>query len=347
MHILFKFPVSSLALLLLCSTVHAENPASSDSVVDLKAVFARVGDAVITVQAYQDELRREARNRFYHTQPPANVLAEFQREVADQLIARVLLLREAGRRQLQADPAALNTRLDRQRQRLQRREGGPIDETSDSWRTFQYRVEEDLLIEKLEQQVRSSLPAPTGDDLQAYYAANPDKFTEPEKLHLSTILLRVDPTAPAEAWAAARQEATAIISRARDGADFAKLASLHSSDKTAENGGDMGYIHMGMLSDGAQELINRMEPGTISDPVTVLEGIVFFKLHDRQTALLREFSEVEDRVQKLWRKETEDQRWLAFIAQLKSGTTIEIEEKYLNPSGEAHAEQSAMETDTS
>ena len=43
----------------------------------------------------------------------------------------------------------------------------------------------------------------TDDQIQAYYDANPDKFTEPRRQRVSVILLKVDPSSGSEAWQAA------------------------------------------------------------------------------------------------------------------------------------------------
>ena len=53
------------------------------------------------------------------------------------------------------------------------------------------------------------VPEPTEAQARAYYDAHKDLFVEPEKLRLSVILLKVDPSAPKAAWDKARDEAAA------------------------------------------------------------------------------------------------------------------------------------------
>ncbi len=109
--------------------------------------------------------------------------------------------------------------------------------------------------------------APGDEEVQRYYRNNQDKFTTPEKLRVSTILLKVDPSSTAETWNAARKEALEILQQLRAGRDFSQLATIKSGHESAENGGDMGYIHRGMLAEEAQKAIDQLKPGELSKPV--------------------------------------------------------------------------------
>ena len=70
---------------------------------DAAAVFARVADSVILQKDYDDAFAVAARSKFYHGKAPENEVAKLQREVADKLVVRVLLLREAKRRGIAPD----------------------------------------------------------------------------------------------------------------------------------------------------------------------------------------------------------------------------------------------------
>ena len=58
-------------------------------------VFAKVGDSVITLDEYNAAFSVASRGKFYHGKPPENEVALLQREVGEQMVARILLLREA------------------------------------------------------------------------------------------------------------------------------------------------------------------------------------------------------------------------------------------------------------
>jgi len=299
-------------------------------------VFARVGDSTILVREYKENLIRSSRTTFYHRKPPAHELLAFQQKVADDLINRELLLQQIDHLKLEVDETSLENKLDKYRERASRR-GQEIDEEGEYWQAVRERVEQDLLTAQLEQEIRQSLNQPSKEELQTYYEAHLDKFTEPARFDLSIILLGVNSSSPGESWEAARQEAHEVVKRLRTGADFAELARLHSSDVSAADGGELGYSHMGMFSAEAQKVIEELQAEEISEPIQVLEGIAIFRLNARKPERLLEFTQVHERVLDLWLRDERDQYWQNYITELRENTEIEIEERYLTISGEKDA----------
>ncbi len=291
--------------------------------------LATVGDSVITVQEYAMALRSEALRRFYHFRPPEKEMAEFYREVAEQLVERTLATQEAKRRGLLADPESVDQQMRLVRARVAKRnEQQHADEQF--WLAVRKQIEQEQLVGKLREQEQAKI-APTDEVLRNYYRNNPEKFTEPERVRVSLILLRVNPSSPRTAWEAARREAQQLLERLGKGADFAELARLHSSDASGAKGGDMGYVHKGVLSAEVEEALAGKQPGEVTAPLTVLEGVALFKLTDRQPARLAEYKDVRDRAAELWTSAERERAWRVLISDLRSATTVKIEEKYLTP----------------
>ena len=166
---------------------------------------------------------------------------------------------------------------------------------------------------------------PAESALRAYYHANPALFTEPEQTRLSVILLRVDPSAPRTAWDSAADEARAIRKRIQAGADFAELARIHSNDVSASKGGDMGYLHKGMVPAAISEQLAAMKAGEVSEPIRILEGIALFRFEDRKPERRRGFDDVRERASQLWIRAEGERRWSAFLAGLRRGASVEID----------------------
>lgn len=307
-------------------------------------VFARVGESVITRQDYDAAFAAAVRSKFYHGRPPDAEVAALQREVGDKLVANVLLLGEAKRRGLAPDDAAVAQRLEQHEQR--NRDNKQWQQARTQWLpVLTMRLQEESLLAKLESAVRN-VPPPDEKQLREYYAANPGKFTEPEQLRVSIILLRVDPSSPTEAWNKAFEQGQALVKQLRAGADFAALAREHSGDAdSAEQGGDMGYLHGGMLPDAAQEVVDKLKPGEISDPVRLLEGIIIIRPTDRKPPKLGDFETVRGRASDLWLKEESERAWKSLIAQLKKETPIHVDESGYLPIPTTAGEQEAAPKD--
>ncbi len=307
---------SSIAAILLFSAAVAQPPQTP------QPVFATVGTTIISAAEYDAAYAVAQRNRFYHRKAPAAEVQALKREVGDQLINRILLAEEATRRNIAPD----HKRIESQLQGYERRYGA-----SPQWPRMKAEMlpaltaelEQRSRIERLEAQVRE-VALPDEAVLRAFYDENREKFMEPERVKVSVILLKVDPSSPKAAWEQAREEAAAIRGRLARGADFAELARLHSADGSAEKGGDMGYLHRGMLPKPVQDAVDKLAPGGLSEPITVLEGIALLRVDDRKAARQRDFDDVRERAEQLWRREASDAAWDDFLARLRSATAVQV-----------------------
>lgn len=302
------------------------------SAVVTPTIFAKVGDSVITQDEYNAAFSVAARGKFYHSKPPDSEIAVLQREVSDQLVAGILLLREAKSRGMRPDAAEIEKKV----QSYEQRYAG-----SEQWKKTRAqalpplvaRLEQDSLLSQLEKTVRTSVK-PNEKEVKAYYAAHQAQFTEPEQLRVSVILLKVDPSSHSASWVKADEQAQAIAKRARAGEDFAALARQHSGDESAQKGGDMGYLHGGMLPEGTQEVLAKLKTGEVSDSVRLLQGHAVFRLADRKAARLHEFDSIKVRAQELTQREQANGAWTAFVADLKTKTPAKIDPSRFLPLAE-------------
>jgi parvulin-like peptidyl-prolyl isomerase len=298
----------------------AQDPQRASAKPQADAVFAVIDGVRLSVPDYERALATAVRQRFYHRRPPEDSLAALQREVADELINRVLLLKEARRRGVQPDREKIDATLAAYEKRY-----GENPQWSQIRAEALPRIEEESLLARLEAQVRD-VPPPSEAGARAYYEGHRAVFTEPEQVRLSLILLKVDPASPPLTWEKADEEARAILRRVRAGADFATLARLHSGDaESAKNGGDMGYLHRGMLAQALHEQLDEHQSGALSEPVRVLEGVAIFRLEDRRAERLRGFEEARQRAADLARRESGERNWSELVASLRKRAVIEID----------------------
>lgn len=286
-------------------------------------IFAIINGRAIPTEEYEAAFAGMIRQRFYHGQVPEGELAAAREEVKGKLVQRIALLGEAKRRGLLPDEKVIQVELDTYEKRYANRPEWQANRErliSD----LRLQLEEQNLVYQLDQQVRN-LPEPTEDEVRAFYIEKPELFTEPEKLRLSVILLKVDPSSPATAWEGTRQEAAAIHQRLLGGADFSEAARLHSA-AYADAGGDMGYLHQGMLPEPIQNKIDGFKIGAVNEPVEMLEGMALFRLDERVPAKKREFADVAARAKELLVRERQDNAWKALVAQLVAKADV----KYLH-----------------
>lgn len=293
-----------------------------------EAVFAFVGDREITREDFERELYMAARQTFYHGKPPGrDEYLEFRRNVADRLIDRNLLLAEAERRGLEPDTAAIDAQIAEYEARYGDTERWQSDgEAMVAALTERFR--QDSLLESLENDVRSVGKADAAS-VKSFYEQNRELFTQPASNRISVILLGVSPSSGPPGWEAAREAAARIEEQLEAGADFAELAATHSSDASAQAGGDMGYQHEGALSPEVEATIAELDIGAVSAPVRVLEGMAIFKLLDRRPRQLQDFDDVAERAAQLWSRQTGEAQWQQLLADLRARADVRVDADYL------------------
>ena len=303
------------------------NPATSTVAVTKETaqgepIFAVVNGKAITVREFKGLLAETMRQRYYHGTIPEDKAEALYKEIADLAIDRELLVAEAEKRGIKPDPAKFEkTMADLDK----RYAADPMwkDQRDKLSVQIKRNMERQSLMEQFEKTVRD-VPPPPATEVRAFYDSRPDLFTEPERLRLSIILLKVDPGAAKEAWDRTRDEGQKLFRRIKEGADFAELARLHSQHSSADAGGDMGYLHGGMLPRGMEDKVGTFEIGVVNEPVTALEGIILTRVEDRVLPKLREFSAVEKRAQDLLMRDRGEEAWKKTISQLHVGAKIQI-----------------------
>ncbi|MFQ5488939.1 MAG: peptidylprolyl isomerase, partial [Gammaproteobacteria bacterium] len=290
-------------------------------------IFATVGEEVISTEEFLVNLQAGYRQRFYHGKVPAAERLAFRREVGDSLITRRLLRGEAQRRGLQPDGKWIDEQIKGAEARYRSLPHWEA-QRGELLQGLRHQLEEQSLIDQLRQAVQD-LPEPGHGAVRRYYEAHPEQFTTPRRLHVSLILLRVAPWAPETGWQAAQAEARRLIASLQQGADFATLARLHSADESAARGGDLGYVHAGMLSPEAQQVVDGLSPGEVSEPVRLLQGYAIFRVNDQVPPQLNDFARSEKRARQLLSREMKAQAWRRLLEDLREKTPITINEALL------------------
>ena len=222
-------------------------------------LFATVNGKPILLSEFDGVYADTIKERFYHGLIPEGQAEVVRKDVTTALIDRELLVGEAEKRGVVPSLAKFDQVLasydaryrDEPRWKEQRDLAIPV---------IKNRVAGDSLVEEL-RKIITDVPKPTSAEVLRFYEKNPALFTEPENPRLSVILLMVDPSSTQDQWNKAQEKARAIYDRIKGGGDFAKEARLHSNHASADNGGDMGYLHGGMLSEGLENKLSKLEMG--------------------------------------------------------------------------------------
>ena len=283
-------------------------------------VFARIDGQVITRDEFEQIFNAAVRHKYYHGRVPDEEIEEFRKQVARDTISQILVYREALKAGLKPDDEKINEGIEKYNQRYA---------GSSEWQKMKskvlpllkLRLQRQDLIEKMRSRVMDINP-PSTAQVRKYYRDHPEKFTEPGRIWISVILLGVPPSAGRKVWEDAEKAALQFRQRILAGEDFAKIARKYSTHPSAVNGGDLGYLHQGMLEGDAQKAVSQLEVNQITEPVFVLEGVALFRLNGIQSDKKMPFAKVQNRARELLIRELKDKAWRNYRKELLDRANI-------------------------
>jgi peptidyl-prolyl cis-trans isomerase D len=131
-------------------------------------------------------------------------------------------------------------------------------------------------------------------EIEAYYEGNSDEFNEPKTVQARHILFSLEENAEPEVVEEKRKAAEAVMTEAREGADFAELARTHSEGPSADRGGDLGTFTKDRMVAPFSEAAFSMAPGEISEPVRTRFGWHVIKVEAVNEASTETLEEARD-----------------------------------------------------
>jgi len=249
------------------------------------------------------------------------------RSATRNLVDRELLLQEATRRGLSADPKALEQAADQARV-------GYKDDTA--WQQFlaQQGMDEQAfrtelrvqhLVQALMLQVAREIPSTTQEaEERAFYDANPSVFETGERFRASHILLRVERDATPARKAEVRALAEGVLARVRKGESFAALARKYSQDAdSAPKGGELPVFVKWQMVPAISQPIEGLKPGGVSDLLETPFGFQIFKLHERLPSQKTPFEQAREQARQQVLAQRRQKALQALVAALRERAKIE------------------------
>jgi parvulin-like peptidyl-prolyl isomerase len=163
---------------------------------------------------------------------------------------------------------------------------------------------EKIIVQALRQKAVKTDFVISPDKIESFYRTNVGKYSTPEEIRLSMIVLRPDAGEGDDRVNSAREVAKEIRQKLADGAEFAGMAQMYSQDSTAELGGDWGWIDRKTLTPELNSVAFSLSPGELSDIVQVGDAFYIMLVEAKKAAVTKPLNEMRDEIsQKLHEEE--------------------------------------------
>jgi len=211
-------------------------------------------------------------------------------------------------------------------------------------------VEKSFLVQQVQRDEVGSKLQITEEEARQYYLAHKEEFAEPATVTLREILIEVPTTTQAGKQGVSvgkedevAAQAAEIRKRITAGEDFAKLAAELSTSPSKANGGLVGPIEVKDVSATLQQLLQKMKPGDVTEPLRTAKGFQILKLETLKPSAIQPFDSVRDLVADKVHDERQEKEVKKFLARIRGQALIqwkneELRKAYerqvaLNPTG--------------
>jgi len=296
-----------------------------DSVAD--RVIAVVNNDAITLGELQETIiayRQESRQRSGPTD------AELAKQLLPRLIDNRLQLQEADREKVVVEDAEVNEELSErvkttygaksveEFERLLKEQGVTIE-------SIKKRLRDSLRVQKVIRRKVALRVSVTDQEIVQYLEENRAKLETGLSYHARHILLLPeDGASDAAAWEAVRIKAELIRTQLAEGADFAAVARQHSKDASARDGGDLGTLKRGELSQEIEAEILALQPGAVSTPYRSPLGYHVFKLESKDSLEGGGLVRAKQQIREILFREKYETRLEAWLKEIKQRAIIEV-----------------------
>ncbi len=241
------------------------------------------------------------------------VLALLQKEVLSDLIRHRLLLQEAERRGIRVTERELEERIERIKKDYRdtplRKQLIEHSLDFDEWRES---VRENLVIEKLFQEVVKGAGGVSEEEIAAYYKGHPEEFLVPEAVRIQQIVVKN------------RSTAKKLLRYLRRGADFGTLARQYSISPERENSGRLGTFQRGELPEALEKAAFSTPTGKVGPMVETKHGFHLLKVTARVPPHVSSLEEVRKRIGRKLLLEKQEAFYRQWVEKLIRNSDIRV-----------------------
>src|SRR5450755_1807811 len=213
--------------------------------------------------------------------PPQSVLRQ---QVLDRLILQEIQMQRAKRVGLTISDEQLNSAL----QDIAGRNKIPFDQLPTAlaaqgvdYKQYRESMRKELTLSTLRQRDVIAHINVTPHELDQFLTRQQTSAANDE-FNVSHILLSLPEAATPQQLQEITHKAQDLATRASKGEDFGQLAIANSNSQTALDGGQLGWCKGTQLPQFILDLVTRMKPGEVSEPVRTPSGFHIVKLNERR-----------------------------------------------------------------
>lgn len=315
--------VTGLVACLALAGTSATPQASAEEVLD--GIAAQVGSEIVLVSDVDQVAAPAIRGMQAEGGASEREVAMLKAEILERMIERALIRQVVRRAELEAtefevDEAigAIAAENDLSLEELQE----SVEAQGLPYESYRRRIKEEIEHTKvMNGMVGSQVRIDEKEIRDLYDKEYANQPVGGNELRLRHILVSADPEKPGSMDVACAQ-VRAAAERVRAGEPFPEVAA-DVSEVNPQQGGELGWVHRRFLAAWMGPVVDAMEPGDVSDVLTMEFGCNLMQLVDRRPYEPISYEEVREQLRNRLFSERMSKHYTEFIEELREQTYIE------------------------
>ena len=176
-----------------------------------------------------------------------------------------------------------------------------LQQSGMSYDEFEKNLQREYIKARVQQQEIMTKIQLTEEESREYYRTHPKEFEKPATISIRDIFISVpttvqngQPVTNVAADDGAKKKIDDVRARILKGEDFVKLVAEISESPSRANGGLIGPINVSELAPQVRDLLDKMKPGEVSEPIHTATGYQLIKLETRTAPTPEPFESVRE-----------------------------------------------------
>ena len=286
------------------------------------------GDTLIIVNKVKitkNQLDRGVRSlfptRYYHGTISNEEIKVFEKKVLEELVEEELLFQYAKSIGIHILATDIDKSIDKLKKILKSEDklNESLKKSGFTLESLKRSIEKEEVLKRLyKEKLEVHL---LEDDLREYYNNNMYKFKEPQKIKVKVLYVKNDPTDP-EGRSKAKLRIEEANEKIKNGASFGDVAAKYSTAMSRIKGGDLGYVHKGMVEPSVEKVAFGMDANTTSEIIEENIGFFIVKLESKSKQNQLSFERVKDGLKIELKEKFEKEKREKLLQKLRSEAVI-------------------------
>jgi parvulin-like peptidyl-prolyl isomerase len=266
------------------------------------AIAVIVNDAIITYEEIEalSAPAVELYQRQFARQPELmqQKITDARAEATEQLVERQLILHDWKTSGYNLPESIIE---DAVKERIRERFGDNLTFTKTlqaqgvTKEQFREKVREEIIVGALRAKNIGSELIISPQKIEAYYAANRDKFKVDDQVKLRMIVINKK---PGDTNSPARALMEEVRRKIKEGAAFAEMAAIYSEGSQRSQGGDWGWVDRSVPRKELAEVAFSLQAGQLSDIVELADACYLMLVEQAKPAHIKPLADVRDEIEK-------------------------------------------------